>query len=403
MNPTRLVLVLMLVALLVVPVTGTHAPPGHTEPPGRSADNDDTSHPADACSSDFHVQGAGWDFCWQQDDLRVQGLELNRVFFHNESVIWRIGVPFSLTKYESASPGPFKDVLGRPDDANLPGFGQGSMAIDPDSCPRFLPHGDLRNDDRLCVEHRGGVEPAVSVWARYDLINYKFLQGYHLDARGYMEPFVSLGGHLIDGPTVGAAGQNHYHHMYSRVDFDIASPGGDNFQVFKRSEGITPSGQALAVNAPVGCEPRGAGTAATWCDVPAEAQLVRQHETYDKWRVQDRQAQNAQERPRSYEFVVHSDGPANEFSTFDTMVLQHQGDSQQIGYEVPSLPRFGDVDLKNYMIPPDAVTDPVAWVVQHTYHDTRDEDSPAMHYHHAGFVLRPNNFMDENPAEHTFP
>lgn len=416
MNGTqRTLLILALVVLLIVP-TSAHHQPGHS-PPGQSPGEEvpQPPHPAEACSQPYHVHGAGWDLCWQLDDLRVQGLEINRAYFHNESVIWKMGVPFTLTKYERPTgPGPFKDVLGRPGDASVPGFGQGSMEIDESACPRFHAEGTLLADGRLCVEHRPGVNPAIALWARWDLYNYRFMQGYHFDSRGEIEPFLSLGGHLFDGTHIGADGQNHYHHIYWRVDFDVASPGDDVFQLFKRVDG-----ELISVNlnrnwqelidsltgmVQVGtCDRVGGLTGTLWCDVTHEGKLTHQKETYDKWRVVNKEDRNALDRAKSFEFVVHSDTPANDFSTFDVMVLQHQGDSEELGYEVPGGPTRGDERLNDYMTPPEAVTDPVVWIVHHNYHDTRDEDRRSMTYHDAGFKLRPMNFLDENPGEDTHP
>lgn len=367
------------------------------------------THPENACQDPYHVSGAGWDMCWQQDDARAQGLEINRAFFQGESVVWKMGVPFSLTKYDRLfAPGPFKDVLGDP---SFParGFGNGSMTIEESDCPRYHTQGELVNDDRICIEHRDGPTEKVSLWARYDLFNYRFLQGWHFDDRGVVEPFLYLGGHLIDGQYAGEEGVDHHHHAYWRVDFDIASEDGDTFQTFKRIPGervATPAvgvDNAIEVPSQGECEGGEDYACAFWSDINQEAQLLYNKETHDKWRVVNPQALNDLDRPKSFEFLVQSDGPANHYSTFDAMVLERQGDSEEIGHEVARSGHGGDAMLKTHMTPPEEVTDPVVWLVNHAYHGTRDEDRGSMVYHDLGFKMQPRNFVSENPSESTFP
>lgn len=372
-------------------------------------------HPAAACSAPYHVQWAGWDLCWQQDDLRAQGLEVNRAFFHNDSVAWKMGVPFSLTKYESPlGPGPFKDVLGRPGDADLFGYGRGALVLDPETCPRFHGEGQLINDGRICVEHRQGPNPAVTLWARYDLFNYRFIQGWTFDSRGTIEPFVALGGLLIEGSGVGSAGQDHYHHVYWRIDFDIAGAGQDVFQSFLHG-----SDQVIKFNPPpnvegaadmgtdligeVDCGQVRGITATVWCDAKREVRLDHHRQAISKWRVADSVETNGRGQARSFEFSVNSDAPVDWFSTSDVTVLQYKGDSAQIGYEVATNPTFGDSSVLSYLTPPEVIQDPVVWVVHHNHHDTRDEDAGSMSHHFLQFEIRPRNFVDANPGEDTYP
>jgi len=371
---------------------------------------DQDPHPANACSEPYHVSGAAWDFCWQREDTRVQGLEINRAFFNGESVIWKMGVPFSLTEYDQSGfgPGPYKDVLGTPGDNALPGFGRGSMQIDQEACPRFQSQGQLVDDGRVCIETSGGVAPEVSIWSRYDVFNYRFLQGYHFDDRGVVEPWVALGGQLLDGATVGAEGANHNHHVYWRVDYDIAQPGGDAFQAFKRVHGEVPVGTFADGVDRATCETVGSQSSINvsangWCDAARETKLTYEQDTHDKWRVVDQTDANGQGHDKSFQFVVRSAGPAGPFSSFDAMALDHAGDSEEIGYEVGSSPIAGDAALNAYLRPPEEPTDPVAWVANHVYHETRDEERGSMTYHYAGFEMSPRDFVDENPAEETFP
>lgn len=400
---------LLVGGVVVLLVLGAHTAlstkPDQADPPGT---NGTPPHPVEACSDPYHVHGAGWDVCWQREDVRVQGLEINRAFFENESVVWKMGVPFSLTEYDDADAnyGPFKDVLGTPVGAGVPGYGRGSMEINEDACPRFQTEGELLDDGRVCVEHTGGVSPEMSLWARYDVFNYRFLQGWHFNDRGEVDPFVALGGQLLDGATAGASGAEHYHHIYWRVDLDVASPGGDRFQAFKH---LTDDASATA---PSGSEafPCTSSEASsttdlargTWCNLEREAKLTYHQETHDKWRVVDPTDTNGLGRAKSFEFVVRSAAPADDFSTFDAMVLEHKGDNEEIGYEVSSSPS-DDGALDDYKMPPEEPGDPVAWVVNHVYHETRDEERGSMVYHHAGFTMHPRNLLDENPSESTFP
>lgn len=419
MNATGALALLLTIVLVAVTVSGSHSPAGleSCTPSGHGDCVEDEPvkdfsprwpHPAAACSEPYHVQWAGWDLCWQQDDVRVQGLEINRAFFHNGSVAWRMGVPFSLTRYEEplSGFGPYKDVLGLPSARGLPGFGEGALPLTQESCSRFFGNGHLLHDDRVCVEYREGIEPAVAVWGRYDLFNYRFLQGWVFDARGHIEPFLAMGGALIDGIWIGEEGANHHHHIYWRLDFDVGNPGEDVFQAFKRggdtvwdigfssfiTDGVRPS-----------CRPLGEVSGAAWCDVRTESGVLYDQRTGDRWRVVDPRDLNSQGNGKSFEFAVHSDGPADHFSTFDAMVLQYKGDSLEIGYEVPTSPRLGDEAAGRYTLLPETITDPVVWVAQHVHHDTRDEDRGSMSHHYAGFDIRPRNFVDENPGEPTYP
>ncbi len=369
--------------------------------PGLASQAQEDGHPAAACSAPYHVSGAGWDFCWQQDNPRAQGLELNQVYFHGDSVAWKMGVPFTLTQYESATTGPFKDTLGSPGSGGHPGYGRGALQLGAGECPRFF--GDqstLLHGNRVCVEHRGGAAEAIAIWSRFDIYNYRFLQGWILDSRGVIEPVIAMGGLLIDGSSVGAQGTNHYHHLYTRIDLDVAADGNDQFQVFSRIAGGVLAGGTLDGSA---CSVKGIGTVTTWCTTPLETKLVRDHVTHPKWRVVDSADTNAQNHQRSYELTAHSDGPPDDFSTFDVMVVQYKGDSTEVGYEVPMNPMAGDAQIGPYMLPPEPIDDPVVWVSQHVYHDTRDEDRGSMTPHYVDYEIRPNNFMDSNPGEDSYP
>lgn len=355
-------------------------------------------HPAGACNFPVHVTGAGWDFCWQQDDLRGQGLELNQVLFHGEAVLWKIGFPFSITRYEGDAYGPFKDTLGKGYFGN-PGFGIGSMQIHPADCPRFLGAGVLLNDRRICVETRAGPEPQVSIWARYDIFNYRFLQGYHLDSRGNLEPFVRLGGMLLDG--MGGGSLDHFHHLYWRADFDIAAPGNDTFATFLRPD---PEWKPFGPHGdlPRPCRQQIRNETTGWCPMGAETAVVNHPALFTRWRVADA-ATNLAGRLRSYEATVHSDGTVDgNFTTFDAMALQYKGDSQEIGFEVPLVPLLGDSYVHAYRDPAESIDDPVVWFSVHVLHDPRDEEAPTMSYHHASFDIRPRDFLFRNPGEDSF-
>jgi hypothetical protein len=367
-----------------------------SSPPITVGDSGPQNHPTNACSSPYHVSHAGWDFCWQQDDVRVQGLELTQLYFHGESVIWRMGVPFTITQYDSGAPvvyGPFKDVFGTPGSASVPGYGRGAMTIPWADCPRFLAGGTLLHGDKVCVETRDGPEPAVNIWSRFNVFNYRFIQGWELDAKGHITPMILMGGNLIDG-NLGAAGANHHHHLYWRIDFDVASPGNDVFQSYGACQ--------TAVPAPLVCGILGAAQPA-WTDALLEGKHQNSAETLTKWRVKDLLDLNAQGNPKSYEFTLGSYTPADSFSSFDAMVVEYKGDTTELGYEVPTNPFDGDRALDAYITPPEVLTDPVVWAVLHIYHDTRDEDRNSMSYHYASLNIRPNNFLDENPGERTYP
>lgn len=358
------------------------------------------AHPAGACSAPYHIQGAGWDFCWQQENARVQGLEINRAFFHGESVAWKMGVPFTLTKYESASTGPFKDVLGTPG-GGIPGYGLGAMSLSEDQCPRFFGEGERLHNNRVCVEHRYGSSDAVAIWSHFNVFNYRFLQGWTFDDAGTITPMIAMGGRLIDGNHIGADGLNHYHHLYWRLDLDIASPGNDAFSQFQRIDTAGgPLGHVLNL---LDCDTQDALHPTAWCDVPVETKLTREEELGVKWRVRDTEDTNSLGRHKSYEIIVHRDHTPDHYSTFDAMLVQYKGDSQEIGYEVPTNPLAGDTYMDPYVIPPEPVDDPVVWISLHIYHDTRDEERGSMNWHWVDYKLRPYNLLDSNPGESTWP
>ncbi len=398
------------VCLLIVPAVSAYATMG---------DADGTSmHPTDACSHPFHVSGANWDLCWQRDDLRVQGLEVNRVLFHDRSVAWKMGVPFSITQYDgpTAQSVSFKDVLGTPEEAGIPGAGNGSLQIDPGACPRFHDRGELRDEGRVCIEHEDGIEEAVSVWARYDVFNYRFLQGWTFHERGVIEPFVALGGELFDGSHAGAEGTNHFHHVYWRLDLDIAATGNDTLQGFahvdegrsarghhERTDQLTGALEPFTSAGDAACQRPEATSTPVWCQIDNEGRFASTKATTTKWRIADEEDANANGHARSFEFRVRSDAAANSFSSFDVMALEHQADDAEIGHETSPTAVSGDTDLLTYMTPAEVIEDPVAWVVFHAYHDTRDEDRGSMTYHYVSFELRPANFLDENRGEQTFP
>lgn len=333
--------------------------------------------------------------------MRGQGLELNQVMFHGEPVIWKIGFPFSITQYEGNVFGPYKDTLGHGFLGNNPGFGLGSIPIDAQDCPRFLGEGVLLNDKKVCVESRDGPEPQLVIWARYNIFNYRFLQGYMLDSRGNMEPFVRLGGQLID--ELGADSVDHFHHLYWRVDFDIGAAGNDTFQTFLRpDEEWAPYGPRDDL--PRDCRLQVRDGVTGWCDIDAEAALVDHPALFTRWRVSDAVDLNGHNHSRSYEAILHSDGRVDgTFTTFDALALQYQGDSAELGFEVPSRPLGGDSHLLlAYQNASQTIDDPVAWFALHSFHDPRDEEVPTMSYHHLAFTIRPRDFMSANPGEDSY-
>lgn len=355
-------------------------------------------HPADACSAPYHLAGAGWDICWQLEEARAQGVEINQAYFENRSVVWKMGVPFSLTRYDEGTAGPFKDTMGRPGDGNHPGFGRGAMQLNSTECPRFYTAGTLLRNDTLCAELRQGPEPAMAVWTKFDIFNYRFIQGYQFDSRGHVHPLILMGGELIGIGGRGAEDWNHYHHPYWRIDLDVASDGNDTIQVFADRPSRGTNGQVTAS----ACQLE-AGFSVGWCNVTREATIPYVHRQSTKWRVKDAVDENAHGNDRSFEVFQRSESPNDEYATTDVLALQFKGDSSELGYEVPTIPGLGDIYIRDYYIPSETIEDPVLWVAQHIYHDTRDEDRGSMSYHEVGPELRPHNFVDENPGESTFP
>lgn len=371
-------------------------------------------HPSSACTYPTHVRGAGWDLCWQQQDARAQGIELTEVHFQGEKVLHRIGLPMTLTNYEGSPWGPFKDTLGSPGSGGHPGFGLGAMPLDEEDCPRFHQFGMLLNNDRLCAETRDGPEEAIVVWAKYNVYNYRFLQGYSLDSRGDLEPFLRLGGLLIDGDG-GEEGLDHFHHVYWRIDAHIASGDDGAFSLFLAPTAASGSWQPGNANMsghplvpeasplPSGCAEHVEAGKRGWCRVANESKMEWRTDLAMRWRVEDTVLTNGQGHGRSYESWHHSDAAVDgDFVTFDLMALEH-GPAAELGYVVPTVPVQGDAYLDAYLDPAEAIADPVAWVAMHVLHDPRDEDRGTMSYHDASFVLRPRNFVDQNPGEATFP
>lgn len=355
-------------------------------------------HPAEACSAPYHLAAAGWNLCWQLEEPRAQGVEINQAYFENRSAVWKMGIPFSLTKYDERPIGPFKDTLGRPGEGGHPGYGRGAMTLNTTQCPRFYTAGTLLRNDTLCAELRQGPEPAMAVWARFDIWNYRFIQGYQFDSRGHVHPLVLMGGQLL-GDNDGEEAPKHFHHPYWRIDLDVGLPGNDTVQVFTERPG---PGEISGLEQPSRCQSHGS-TKVFWCNVTRERITPYVHRGYTKWRVKDTADENAHGHDRSFELFQRSEVAHDGFSMIDVLPLEHKGDTRELGYVVPTTPVHGDRYLERYFTPPEEIQDPVLWVAQHVYHDTRDEDRGSMSYHEVGPELRPHNFVDENPGESTFP
>lgn len=346
------------------------------------------------CSGQYLIQHANWQFCWQQDDLRVQGLEINDAQYMGKRVVWKMGVPFSITRYHvpgGVGIGPYKDALGNAGSGQHNGYGLGSTAIDASACPRFLGTGTLINNGRLCLETSEGVNAKVAIWARYNVYNYKFLNGYIFHEDGTVEPRLMFGGYLIDGCSIGSGCVSHFHHGFWRFDFDIMGQANDTVQSFARVEQGTGSGGTLNLVA-----------GPLWTAVPGEAQLVRDYEAFGKWRVIDDKARNENGIPRGYELLPNSLGPGDGVSTGDAFVFAHRTDSTELGYEVPTNP-YSDAAYLDRYINGDAVApgDVVLWYVDHVFHEPRDEERPTMPYHVTGPTLKPRNFSPTNGIEFT--
>lgn len=354
------------------------------------------------CSAPYHVAHAGWEFCWQLDDMRVQGLELNDVRYQGKRVFWKVGVPLSITRYHNNQFGPFKDALGNVAAAGVQGFGNGSLAIDAAHCPRWLGQGTLLQDGRVCLETIGGATPRVALWSRFDLFNYRFVNGYVLHADGTFEPKVMLGGTLLDqnvcrGSMATSSGcAAHFHHVYWRFDLDVDGAANDTIQEFHRVESNVPP----AVVVDQGCSPRRGGP---WCDLAVEAPRLRDPATYTKWRVADASSLNERGSRRSFELLSESQGPGDAVSPFDAFALAYKGDSAQLGYEVVGRPTTDDAILRYANGEVIRNADVVLWYVEHVFHEPRDEEIPTMQWHTVGPKVLPRNFHAFNQVEATWP
>lgn len=406
---------IMIVAALLAPVLAQPSP----------AADAGTVEPL-LCAAPYLVEGAGWSLCWQKDDERVQGLEINDVRFEGKRVLWKAGVPFSITRYNGYKAGPFKDTLGS-SSSSAPGFGNGSLPIAPSACPRFLAEGVLLADGKVCVERSDDSPvPAIALWSRWDIVNYRFANAWILRGDGSIEPRILLGGLLLDQAQTGGPGGTasrgavHAHHTYFRFDFDVDGRGNDTIEEYARTE-LAPATEAPAVNHPAVPKPEpldvchnGGGAlpqttnravgGGIWCPVAAESPRVRDYALGTRWRVVDVESRNAHGTPRSYEVLSGSLVPGDGPSSADAWALAWKGDSAEIGYEVPAFPAV-DAPLALYAAPSEPAfrTDVVLWVVDHVLHEPRDEENPSMMYHASGPVLKPRNFLDGNALEQTFP
>ncbi len=391
MNRARALLLTALAASSALAVAAPLAPPAAAK----------TSTPN--CSAPYYVAFANWEFCWQLDNLRVQGIELNDVRYMGERVLWKAGVPFSITRYHMNAYGPYKDAFGNAGAAGLPGYGRGSLPIAPAQCPRFLGTGTLLQGGHVCLETIGGPNPRVALWTRFDVYNYRFANGWILHADGTFEPKVLLGGNLIDygssacGSVTGAhACQSHFHHVYWRFDFDVAGEAGDNVQEFRRAEGLPSSNSVLDP----ACSPSRGGA---WCTFQIEGVRERTFADFTKWRVADFDARNDKGHARSFEIVPNGLGPADGTSTADFWAFAYKGDSAELGYQVSTNPR-ADSSVTAYadgqIIRP---ADVVVWYAEHVFHEPRDEEGPNMIFHTTGPKIAPRNFLGSNLVESTYP
>lgn len=378
------------------------------------------------CGAPYLVEGAGWSLCWQKDDDRVQGLEINDVRFEGKRVLWKAGIPFSITRYHAFKAGPFKDTLGA-SSSSAPGFGVGSLPIAPAACPRYLAEGTLVADGKVCIERSDdGPNPAIALWARWDIVNYRFANAWILRGDGSIEPKILLGGLLIDqaqtGGPGGAAsrGAVHAHHTYWRFDFDVDGRANDTIEEYAKLE-VAPQTELPTVNHPAAPRPEpidfchnGGGAlpqttnravgGGLWCPLAAEGPRVRDYASGTRWRVVDVESRNAHGTPRSYEVLSGSLVPGDGVSSADAWALAWKGDNAEIGYEVPRFPAV-DAPIALYAAPaePTFRTDVVLWIVDHVLHEPRDEENPSMMYHTSGPLLKPRNFLDGNALEQTFP
>lgn len=356
------------------------------------------SDPLSHCGAN-NVQGAGWDFCYSLDDNVAHGLRLMGVRYQGIQIFFEIGVPFTITKYHNNLYGPYKDILGVP--SQNPGYGNGAMTISASACPRFLGVGILQYGGKVCVETGTGPNPRVAVWSRFDIYNYRYIQGYVLHSDGTFEPLLLLGGQLIDSGSCATAGGSactpHHHYLYWRMDIDLVDNMNDRVQEFAYLNAAN-TGQNN-VNAPA-CPSTGTATA-SWCTLTAETARVRSLPLVTKWRVMDVLAKNAKNHPISIELLSGSQAAADSVSTKDLWALKccHP----EYGYNVPSSPS-SDAGVTSYINGESLTTqDIVIWYSEKVYHEPRDEDNPTMAYHKAGPVLRVRNLLASNPTEASYP
>lgn len=384
---------LLLVTILGAGAASLAAPAASTPvplPEGLAAD------PLSHCGLN-NVQGANWDFCYSLDDVVAHGLRVTSVRYQGTHIFFDIGFPFSITKYHNNAYGPYKDILGVP--SQNPGFGNGAMVISPTACPRFLGFGGLQAGGKVCVESATGPNPRVAVWSRFDIYNYRYIQGYIFHADGTLEPFVMLGGQLIDGSSCSAAGGStctpHHHYLYWRMDIDLVENMNDRVQEFRYLNQANTGQNNL--NAP-SCP----STLSSWCTIATESGRLRSLSQVTKWRVADVATLNAKGHPLSIELVSGSQAAADTVSTKDFWALRCC--PSEVGYNVPASP-LDDSGVTSYASNAESLTtnDVVVWYSEKVYHEPRDEETPSMMYHRAGPTLRVRNLLSSNNVEATYP
>jgi hypothetical protein len=325
---------------------------------------------------------ADWTVSWSIPTGWGGGLVIRNAQFRNQMVLYQGTMPFVLVPYHGGSP-IFKDGLNHQGAPFNPVLPTSANAFQGSSTP------PASNDNQWdCLTNPCGavmveqepatlIEPARGViWAKFQCVNYQYVQRWEFRADGSMEASVGLGGVLW---TTNPPQSNHVHNFYLRLDFDIAGAANNAVQEFSHP------------NNNLGSD--------TWTTITTEGRRTGNPGQARKWRVVNK-TPKPNGRLRSYELNLGSDMlPDQVSSTGDLWVLAY--DFAQDGFAVGT---NDSVLHTTYLHAPGTVVDGadvVVWCSMRHHHETRQfgEETITLPYEFLHCHIEPRDFLDATPTK----
>jgi hypothetical protein len=327
------------------------------------------------------VNFADWSLSWSIPTGWGAGLVISKATFRGTSVLFKGTAPFVIVPYHGGSP-VFKDGIndtGAPFTPVVPSSANDSAGPNTPTASNDNQWDPNTNPSGAVVVEKNPsslLEPATLViWAKLQCANYQYIHRWEFRADGSIEASVGLGGHLW---TTNAAGSNHVHNFYFRLDFDMAGSANNAVQEF--------------------AHPNNNLSSDTWTTIGTEGKRTADRAKATKWRVA-----NKTPKPngmlRSYEITPGSDmGPDGTYSTADVWILQY--DAAQDGAAVGTNDSvLGGAYLHGGGANVDGA-DVVVWVCLRHHHQTRQlgEETITLPYEFLSVHIEPRDFLDATPT-----